>query len=149
MGNFFVPCDLQIWQRTLKNHREPLLRYFKICAWFHNHRSIQTGVTVQKYQILVKVGSFVLCDLEICRMTLKSNRAPPLISFKQALCIILQPSVYRKWSYSLKTFNWGQNRRFFVLCDFEIWQMTLKHNRTPSMPNQAFCIISSPYVNSN
>ena len=36
-----------------------------------------------------------------------------------------------KWSYSLETPNLGQNRRFFVLCDLEIWRMTLKNNMAP------------------
>ena len=35
------------------------------------------------------------------------------------------------WSYSPETLNFGQNRRFFVPCDIEIWPMTLKNNRAP------------------
>ena len=42
------PPDLEIWQMTLKNNRAPLLCYFKLCAWFHCHMWIQTGVTVRK-----------------------------------------------------------------------------------------------------
>ena len=49
----------------------------------------------------------------------------------QALCIISKPSVNSNWSYSPKTLKWGQNRRFFVPCDPEIWRMTLKYNRAP------------------
>ena len=45
---FFVPCDLEILQMTLKNNRAPLLCYFKFCASYHSHWWIQTGVTVQK-----------------------------------------------------------------------------------------------------
>ena len=33
------------------------------------------------------------------------------------------------WSYSLETSSLGQNRRFFVQCNLEIWRMTLKNNR--------------------
>ena len=47
-------------------------------------------------------------------------------SLLQALCIILKPSVYWNWSYSPETFNSGQNRRFYVPCDFEIWRMILQ-----------------------
>ena len=36
-----------------------------------------------------------------------------------------------KWSYSPETPNLGQNRRFFVLCDLDIWRMTLKNNKVP------------------
>ena len=35
------------------------------------------------------------------------------------------------WSYSPETPNLGQNRRFFVPCDLEIWRMTLKNNMAP------------------
>ena len=72
---------------------------------------------------------FVLCDLEIWWMTSKNNRAPVLYHIK--LCIISKPSVNLNWSHSPKTLNSGQNRRFSVLCDLEIWRTTLKNNRTP------------------
>ena len=49
----------------------------------------------------------------------------------QALCIISNPSVNWNWSYSPETLNSGQNRRFFVLCDLEMWWMTLENNRAP------------------
>ena len=35
------------------------------------------------------------------------------------------------WSYSLETFNWGRNWRYFVPCDLEIGWMTLENNRAP------------------
>ena len=44
---FFVPCDLEIWRMTLKNNRAPLLCYFKLCASFHSHWLIKSGVTVR------------------------------------------------------------------------------------------------------
>ena len=47
-----------------------------LCASFQNHRCIQTGVTVRKCSVRVKVGDFfVLCDLDIWRITLKNYRA--------------------------------------------------------------------------
>ena len=42
------PCDLEIWQMTLKNNRAPLLSIIKLCAKFHCHMWIQTGDTVRK-----------------------------------------------------------------------------------------------------
>ena len=45
---FIEPFNLQIWRMTLKNNRAHLLCYFKLCALFHHHLWIQTGVTVQK-----------------------------------------------------------------------------------------------------
>ena len=44
----FLPCDLEIWRMTLKNNRAPLLSNIKLCASFHCHMWIQTGVTVWK-----------------------------------------------------------------------------------------------------
>ena len=69
-----------------KNNRAPLLCYFKLCAAFRSHWLIQTGVTVWKRLIWVKIDDFYKpCDLEIWRMTLKNNRAPLLCYFK--LCV--------------------------------------------------------------
>ena len=45
---FFNPCDLEIWWMTLKNNRAPLRCCFKLCASFHSHRWILTGVTARK-----------------------------------------------------------------------------------------------------
>ena len=43
----------------------------------------------------------------------------------RALYIILYPLVDSDWSYSPETPNLGQNRRFFELCDLEIWPLSL------------------------
>ena len=45
---FLEPCDLEIWRMTLKTNRAPLLCCFQLCAWFHCHMWIQTGVRVRK-----------------------------------------------------------------------------------------------------
>ena len=58
---FLVPCDFEIFWMTLKNNRAPLLCYFKLCALFHNHRLIQTRVTVRKSLIWVKKDDFWSC----------------------------------------------------------------------------------------
>ena len=80
---FLEPCDLEIWWMTLKNNRAPLLCCFKLCAAFHSHWWIQTGVTVRKRPIWVKFWRILeLCDLEIWRMTFKNNRAPLLSNIK-------------------------------------------------------------------
>ena len=49
----------------------------------------------------------------------------------QALCIISKPLINSNWNYSTEMLNSGQNW-LFVLCDLEIWRMTLKINRTPT-----------------
>ena len=50
------------WNLTddLKNYRAPLLCYFKLCASFGTHWWIQTGVTVLKNPIWVKINNFFL-----------------------------------------------------------------------------------------
>ena len=57
--SFFVLYDLEIWQMTLTCDRAPLLCYLKFCTLFCSQRSIQTGVTVQKHLIWVKIRIFV------------------------------------------------------------------------------------------
>ena len=57
----------------------------------------------------------------------------------QALCIISNQSVNSNWSYSPETLNSGQNRRFFFLCDLEIWWMTLENNRAPFLYHIKLC----------
>ena len=55
---FFVPCDLEIWRTTLKNDKAPLLYYIKLCTSCQNHEWIQTGVTIWKRSIWVKITIF-------------------------------------------------------------------------------------------
>ena len=56
---FLEPGDLEIWRMTFKNNRAPLLCYFKLCAAFRSHWWIQTGVTVRKRPIQVKIDNFL------------------------------------------------------------------------------------------
>ena len=58
----------------------------------------------------------------------------------KALCIISEPSVNSNWSYSPETPNLGQNQKFFVPCDLEIWWMTLKNNRAPLLCLIKLCV---------
>ena len=67
---FFSPCDLDIWWMTPKNNRAPLLCYFKLFASFRSHWWIQTGVTVRKRLIWVKIDAF------FSRVTLKFDGWP-------------------------------------------------------------------------
>ena len=62
----------------------------------------------------------------------------------QALCIISKPLVYSNWSYNQEMLNSGKNWWFSVLCDLEIWQMTLKNMMTSSNGN-IFCITGPLY----
>ena len=76
----------------LEKNRAPLLGYIKLCASFQSHRWIQTGVTVRKRSIRVKMGDF------LSRVTLKFDGWPwktigHTSMLRQALCIISKPSV--------------------------------------------------------
>ena len=116
---FLVPCDLEIWWMTLKNNRAPLLCYFKLCASFRSHWWIQTGVTVRKRPIWVKIDDFwaawpwnLTDDLE------KQQGTSP--KQHQALCIISSSYVNSNWSYSLETAKLG-----YDICDLGLWPMAL------------------------
>ena len=65
-------CPVWPWNLTddLENNRAPLLRCFKLCVSFHSHWWIQTGVTVRKRPIWVKIDEF------FSRVTLKFDRWP-------------------------------------------------------------------------
>ena len=113
---------------TSKNNRAPLLYYINLCVSFQIHPWIQTEVTLRKRSIRVEISDF------LSLMTLKFDGWPwktNLFYTTSTLCIISNPSMNWNWSYSLETISLGQNRRFFVLCDLEIWWMTLENNRAP------------------
>ena len=126
----FCLCDLEIWWMTLKIDRTPLLYYAKLCASFQSHQWIQTGVTVRKWSIRVTIGDF------LSHVSWKFNGWPWKTKgylFYATSCFVhhFVALVNSNWSYSPETPNLGQNRQFFVLCDFEISQVTLKINRAP------------------
>ena len=116
---FFVPCDIEILQMTLKNNRAPLLCYFKLYALFQSHWWIQTWVTVQKHSIRVKIGHF------LSLVTLKFGR--------------------RSWKTIGHLFYTASSfvHHFIAIsesCDLEIWQKTLKINRAPLLNNIKRCV---------
>ena len=167
-SNPVVLCELEIWQTTLKKNSAPFLCYFKLCASFRSHWWMQTGVTVQKCPIRVKIGNFfVLCNLEIWQMTLKKNRASLLCYFK--LCASFHSHRWIEtgvtvWQHPIRIkisdflsrvilkfnfvhhfiaigelklelqsgdYQFGSKSAIFIWCDLEIWWMTLKNNRAP------------------
>ena len=66
---FFVTCDLEIWQISLKHNRATLLWYFKLCASFRSHRWIYAGVVVRKSPNWGKI-CFDLWDLDLWPLTM-------------------------------------------------------------------------------
>ena len=117
---------------TLINNRAPFLYHIKLCASFRSHQWIQTWVTIRKRSIRVGQNRwfFVPCDLEIWRMTLENNRAHLLCCFK--LCVSIHSHRWFQTGVTVRTRpNWVKIDYFIVLCDIDIWQMTLKNNRAP------------------
>ena len=60
MGHFSACVTLKIDRWHKKNYRTPLLCPLKLWTSFHNHLWIQTGITVQKRSIRVKIINFLL-----------------------------------------------------------------------------------------
>ena len=123
----FAFCALQILRMTLKNNRASLLRSIKLCASFHHHIWIQTGVTV-RLVILLKLDLnrwfFSPCDLEIWWMTPKNNRAPLLCYFK------LFASFRSHWW--IQTGVTVRKRLIWVKNDAFLSRVTLKFDGWPS-----------------
>ena len=120
---FFHPCDFEIWRMTFKNNRAPLLCYFKLCAAFCSHWWIQTGVTVRKHLIWVKIDDFFYpCDLKIWWMTSKNNRTPLLCYFK--LCASFRSHWWIQTGVTVrKRPIWVKINDFFtrVTLKFDVW----------------------------
>ena len=57
--SFFILYELEIRWITLKNNRAPFLGHIKLCTLFQSHQWIQTGVTIQKCSIQVKMANFL------------------------------------------------------------------------------------------
>ena len=68
--NYCRPCDREIWWMTSKNNWALLLYHVKLCASFQIYWWIQTGFTLQKRSIQVKIGEM------LSRVTLIFDRWP-------------------------------------------------------------------------
>ena len=127
---FFSPCDLDIWWMTQKNNRAPLLCYFKLFASFRSHWWIQTGVTVRKRLIWVKIEAFFSC------VTLKFDGWPSKTIghlFYVTSSFVQHFVAIDEFKLELQSGNAqsGSNATLLEPCDLEIWRMTLKKNRAP------------------
>ena len=129
---FFWPRDLEIWWMTLKNNRVPLIYYIKLCA------SFQTGVTVRKRSFPAKIDKFLSCvNLKFDGLPWKAIRhlfyaTSRFVHHFIAICEF-------KLEFPSGDAKFGSKSVFFVPCDLEIWQMTLKNNRTPLLIYYKLC----------
>ena len=117
---FLVPHDLENWRMTLKNNRASLLCCFNICASFHSQWWIQTGVTVRKRQIWVKINDFFFAVWPWYLTDALEEQWGTSSEQHQALSIISSPYVNSNWSYGPETAKWGHD-----LCDLDLWPLTL------------------------
>ena len=60
-SSFVWSCDLEIWRMAWKNNREYLLCHFKICVSFRSDLWFETGVTIRKLAICVKIVDSAAC----------------------------------------------------------------------------------------
>ena len=127
-SEIFFPCDLELWRMTFKTYRAHLC-YFTLCASFHDHWWIQTGVTVRKRSIPVKIGDF------LSRVTLNFDGWPwKTIGhlFCATLSFVHHFKAIGEFKLKLESGNAQFGSKlviFFVPCDLEIWRMTFENNR--------------------
>ena len=124
---------------TLVNNRAPLLYFIKLCASFQNHGWIQSGVTVRKRSNQVKISSF------LSHVTLKFEGWPwKTIGhlFYLTSSFVHHFIAISEYKLELQSGNaqFGSKSLFFVLCDLEIWQMTLKNNRALCLCYFKLCV---------
>ena len=132
------------WESSIGYHS--MVSYIEDESALINKANLRDLIAATGLVILLKLDLnrrfFSPCDLEIWWMTSKNYRAPLLHYIK--LCALYQtppwilcasshlnPSVNSNWNYCPETLNTGQNRRFPLPYDLEIWWMTLKNNRAP------------------
>ena len=123
---------------TFENNRAPLVYYTKRCASFQIHRWIQTGVTVRKHSIWVKMGNF------LSHVILKFDGWPcktigHLFYATSSFVYHFIPIGEFKFQLQSRTAQFGSNWRFLEPCDLEIWWMTLENNRAPLLCYFKFC----------
>ena len=141
----FVPRDLEIWRITLKYNKAPFLYYIELCASFQSHEGIQTGVTVRKRPIRVKIGNFLSC------VTLKFVRWPwksiGHLSYAASSSVRHFVAI-GKFKLELQSGN-AQLTIFLAAWPWKLTDDLEKQKGTSPKQHEALCIISSPYVNSN
>ena len=127
-----------LWRMTMKNNRTPLLCCFKLCASFHSHQWIKTGVTVRKRPIGIKIDDF------FSRVTLKFDGwtwKTIVHPFFATSSFVHHFVANNEFKLELQSGNaqFGSKTTILLPCDLEIWRMTLKHNRAPLLSNIKLC----------
>ena len=115
-----------------KNNRAPLLCYFKLCKSFQSHWWIQTGVTVLKRSIRLKITD--ICPLQLWPWNLMDDLKKPkghvfyaTSRFEHHFTAICE---FKLELQSEKSQFGSKSIIFLALWPWN-WWMTLKNNRAP------------------
>ena len=134
---------------TLKNNRASFPCHFKLRTSFDSHQSIQTGETIRRRPIRVKIGNFW------SRMTLKFDWWPwKTIGhlFYATSSFVHHFATIGQFKLGLQSGNAQFGSKSAIFHPVWPWNLTddiEKQQGTSSMLLQALCIISQPSVNSN
>ena len=126
----FLPCDHEIWRMSFKNIRTPPVSFFKLCASFRTHWWIQTGVTVRKRPIWVKIDDF------LSRVTLEFHGWPwKTIEnlFFTILSFVHHFKAMSEFSIELQSGNAQFGSKSTIFCPVRPWNLAddLENNRAP------------------
>ena len=132
---FLEPCDLEIWQMTLKTNRAPLLSIIKLYASFHHHMWIQTGVTVRKWL------SGVLTSV-----TLTFHLWPWPFAWTSLLSLVITPEKFmmirwwehggtgvtdgqtdRQTDWTSHIAAWSQLKYLYIMQSYDMWTKSRSH----------------------
>ena len=123
--------DFDNWRMSLKKYRTLLLCCFKLCASFYNHQWNQTGVTVQKRPIQVKIDDCLTDDLVHLLCYFKLCASFHSHQWNQTWVTVQKRPIQVKIDDFLSSVTLKFDRWPWKTIDLDIWQMTLKNNRTP------------------
>ena len=133
-------CPVWPWNLTddLENNRAPLLCCFKLCASFHSHGWIQTGVTVWKRSIWVKIGNF------LSHVTLKIDRWhwKTIGHLSYAASSFMHRSIaIGEFKLELQSGNAQFGSKSTIFLAVWPWNLTddLENNRAPLLSNIKLC----------
>ena len=119
------PCDLEILWKTSKNNKAPLLCYFKLCAAFHAICEFEMELQSGNAQFGSK--SAIFCSVWPWNLTDDLEKQEGTSSMLLQVCASFHSRLWIQngvtvWKRSIRV----KISDFFVPCDLEIWQMTLK-----------------------
>ena len=131
---FHVPCDLEIWQMTLKNNKTHLLCYLKLCASFCSQSVNSNWCFSPETPNLGQNQRFFGPLWQIWRMTLKNNWATLLCYFK--LCASFRSHLWIQTGVMVrKRPNWAK---------FALASVTLTSDLEPFAWTQHLLMVITP-----